>query len=246
MMEQTKIYTALRGVRGRKPVNLAALEGLLVRFSQLVLEQRWIAEIDINPLLASPERLIALGCQDRLARARRNSGAVAQGRDSSLSLRYVSNWTMKDGNVVTIRPIRPEDEPLMVKFHETLSDRSVYLRYFSSLSLSRRVAHERLLRICFGDYDREMVLVAEHTDAATGDRRIFGVGRMTNFTLAMKPKSPRWSPINIKNKGWDLSCFDASSTLLAMKSWPWPPRRCCRQLWHASRLPAPRISDCRG
>ena len=88
---------------------------------------------------------------------------------------------MKDGTQVTIRPIRPEDEPLMVKFHETLSDRSVYLRFFCSLSLSRRVAHERLLRICFGDYDREMALVAERTDPATGERRIIAVGRMNQL-----------------------------------------------------------------
>ena len=60
MMEQTKIYKALKGVRGRKPVDLAALEMLLVRFSALVAEQRWIKEIDINPLLASPDGLIAL------------------------------------------------------------------------------------------------------------------------------------------------------------------------------------------
>ena len=60
MMEQTKIFTALQGVRGRKPVPLAELEQLLVRFSQLVVEQPWIKEIDINPLLASPERLVAL------------------------------------------------------------------------------------------------------------------------------------------------------------------------------------------
>ena len=60
MMEKTKIYKALKGVRGRKPVDLAALEQLLVRFSQLVVEQPWIKEIDINPLLASPERLLAL------------------------------------------------------------------------------------------------------------------------------------------------------------------------------------------
>jgi len=60
MMEQTRIFTALKGIRGRKPVNMAALEHLLVRFSQLVLEQPWIAEIDINPLLASPEHLLAL------------------------------------------------------------------------------------------------------------------------------------------------------------------------------------------
>ena len=60
MMEQTKIFKALKGVRGRKPVDLAALEQLLVRFSQLVVEQPWIKEIDINPLLASPDGLIAL------------------------------------------------------------------------------------------------------------------------------------------------------------------------------------------
>jgi acetyltransferase len=60
MMEQTKIYKALKGVRGRKPVNLAALEQLMVRFSRLVVEQPWIKEIDINPLLATPERLVAL------------------------------------------------------------------------------------------------------------------------------------------------------------------------------------------
>ena len=60
LMEQTKIFTALKGVRGRKPVDIAALEELLVRFSQLVVEQPWIKEIDINPLLASPERLLAL------------------------------------------------------------------------------------------------------------------------------------------------------------------------------------------
>jgi acetyltransferase len=96
-------------------------------------------------------------------------------------LQYVSPWKMKNGAEVTIRPIRPEDEPLMVKFHETLSDRSVYLRFFASLSLSRRVAHERLLRICFGNYDREMALVAEHTDLGTGERSIIAVGRMSKL-----------------------------------------------------------------
>ena len=60
MMEQTRILAALKGVRGRRPVDLPALERLLVRFSDLVVEQRWIKEIDINPLLASPDRLLAL------------------------------------------------------------------------------------------------------------------------------------------------------------------------------------------
>jgi acetyltransferase len=69
----------------------------------------------------------------------------------------------------------------MVKFHETLSDRSVYLRYFCSLKRIRRVEHERLLRICFGDYDRDMVLVAERSDPATGERRILAVGRLNKL-----------------------------------------------------------------
>lgn len=88
---------------------------------------------------------------------------------------------MKDGTQVTIRPIRPEDEPLMVKFHESLSDRSVHLRYFSSFSLSARTAHERLTRICFVDNEREIALVADHEDGSSGAREILGVGRLSRF-----------------------------------------------------------------
>jgi acetyltransferase len=96
-------------------------------------------------------------------------------------IQYVSQWTMKSGLEVTIRPIRPEDEPLMAEFHRTLSDRTVYLRYFASLSLSARIAHERLLRICFGDYEREMVLVAECREGSSGARKIVGVGRLNRL-----------------------------------------------------------------
>ena len=181
MMEQTKIYTALKGVRGRKPVDIAALEQLLVRFSQLVLEQPWIAEIDINPLLASPDRLLALDARIVLHGRKVTLDQLPQPAIRPYPTQYVVPWTLRDGNQIVIRPIRPEDEPPMVKFHETLSDRSVYLRYFCSLSLSRRVAHERLLRICFGDYDREMALVAELTDPGTGEHRIMGVGRLSKL-----------------------------------------------------------------
>jgi acetyltransferase len=178
MMEQTKIYKALKGVRGRPPVNLAELEQLMVRFSRLVVEQPWIKEIDINPLLATPERLVALD-----ARIVVHGLEVSREQLPKLAIRpypnrYVSNWTMKDGAEVLIRPIRPEDEPMMVKFHETLSERSVYLRYFHLMNLSQRVAHQRLTRICFIDYDREMAIVAERQGAILGVARltrVFGV-----------------------------------------------------------------------
>jgi acetyltransferase len=181
MMEQTKVFKALKGVRGRKPINMAALENLLVRFSQLVVEQRWISEVDINPLLASPDHLLALDARVVLHGPAVTLDQLPKPAIRPYPLQYVSSWTMKDGNQVTIRPIRPEDEPPMVKFHETLSDRSVYLRYFCTLSLSRRVAHERLLRICFGDYDREIALVAERTDPGTGERQIIAVGRINKL-----------------------------------------------------------------
>jgi acetyltransferase len=85
---------------------------------------------------------------------------------------------MKNGAEVVIRPIRPEDESLMIAFHQTLSEESVYMRYFGALALSQRVAHERLTRICFIDYDREIALVADHTDPATSAHEISAVGRL--------------------------------------------------------------------
>jgi acetyltransferase len=93
---------------------------------------------------------------------------------------YITNWKIKNGSQVTIRPIRPEDEPLMVKFHETLSEESVYYRYFSQLKLDQRIAHERLTRICFNDYDREIALVAEQKDKA-GKTEVLGVGRLSKL-----------------------------------------------------------------
>jgi acetyltransferase len=181
MIEQTKILTALKGVRGRKPVNLVALESLLVRFSQLVVEQPWISEIDINPLLASPEQLIALDARIVLNEPDLQPDRLPKPAIRPYPSQYVSRWTMKDGTEIMLRPIRPEDEPLMVAFHETLSERTVYLRYFYSLSLSARVAHERLSRICFVDYDREMALVADLRDRTTGEHRIMAVGRLTKL-----------------------------------------------------------------
>jgi acetyltransferase len=180
LMEQTRIFTALQGVRGRRPVDIAALEELLVRFSQLIAEQRWIKEIDINPLLASPERLVALDARVVVHGPEMQEEDLPESAIHPYPQHLVSSWVMKDGNSVTIRPIRPEDEPLMIKFHQRLSERSVYLRYFQPLKLTQRVAHERLSRICFIDYDREMVLVAERPDEK-GEPEILAVGRMSRL-----------------------------------------------------------------
>ncbi len=179
MMERTRIYTALKGVRGRKAANLAALEQVLVRFSQLVVEQPWISEIDINPLLVSAERIFALDGRVVLHDSKTPEDKLPRTAIRPYPNQYVSPWKMKNKAPTVIRPIKPEDEPLMVKFHETLSEESVYNRYFSTLKLSQRVAHERLTRICFNDYDREIALVAELKVAKGEEKRILGVGRLS-------------------------------------------------------------------
>ncbi|MBC8172257.1 MAG: GNAT family N-acetyltransferase, partial [Anaerolineae bacterium] len=178
MMEQTKIYEALKGVRGRQGVDLVALEKIMVRFSQLVVEQPWIKEVDINPLLASPDRLLALDARVVLHDPATPENELPHPAIRPYPTQYVEEWIAKNGEKILIRPIRPEDEPMLVKFHETLSERSVYMRYFSVMKLGQRVAHERLSRIAFIDYDREMALVPTRLNPETGEPEIIGAGRL--------------------------------------------------------------------
>ena len=183
-MEQTKIFKALLGVRGRQPVDLAALEELLVKFSRLVTEQRWIQEIDINPLLASPERSLALDARVVVYGKDVKAAELPRLAIRTYPNRYKQTMTLDDGSEIVIRPIRPEDEPLLVKFHYTLSERSVYLRYFHWMKVEQRTEHERLTRMCFIYYDRQMAFVAERTDPATDERQIVAVGRLVKSHFA--------------------------------------------------------------
>lgn len=181
-MEQTRIFTALTGVRGRKPVDLEALEHLLVRFSQLVLEQNWIREIDINPLLATADALLALDARVILYALGTDPFEIPKPAIRPYPSKYVEQIGLNDGTALNIRPIRPEDEPEYIRFHATLSDRSVYRRYFFLMTLESRTQHERLTRMCFIDYDRQMALVAERPSPAGRNGEIVGIGRLIKFT----------------------------------------------------------------
>jgi acetyltransferase len=178
LMEQTKVFAALKGVRGRKAVDVKALEALLVRFSELVVDQSRLREIDVNPLVASTVELLALDARMVLFGRELSDEELPHPAIRPYPLEYVSYWTMKDGSSVIIRPIRAEDETPMVEFHRTLSDSTVYRRYFQMQKLESRVAHDRLIRNCFLDYDREMALVADRVDAPAGRHELLGVGRL--------------------------------------------------------------------
>ncbi|HZU32973.1 MAG TPA: GNAT family N-acetyltransferase [Candidatus Angelobacter sp.] len=90
---------------------------------------------------------------------------------------WASEFQASDGTHFTVRPIRPDDEPLLADFHRHLSEETVYRRYFSPLRLDMRVEHERLLKRCLIDYHDEMALVATYIDPS-GHERLAAVGRL--------------------------------------------------------------------
>ncbi len=139
-MEQTQIFKALQGVRGRKPVDLNRLDRLLVRFSQMVLDLPMVQEIDINPLLVSAEGITALDARVVLFPESTDLATIPKPTIRAYPSKYVETLTLRDGTVLHIRPIRPEDEPAMVRFHSTLSDESVYRRFFSQMKLENALA----------------------------------------------------------------------------------------------------------
>ena len=176
-MENTRILEALKGVRGRKPVDLEKLEELLVRFSEMVVENPRIADVEINPLLAGPDGIVALDARVILHPPGVSDAALPRPAIRPYPSQYASSWQSVDGMRFSVRPIRPDDEALLVDFHRQLSETSVYLRFFLPLKLDVRVAHERLFAKCFIDYDREIALVAEYA-GDNGQRHLAGIARM--------------------------------------------------------------------
>lgn len=177
MMEQTKIYQALKGVRGKKAVDLDLLEQTLVQFSLMILENPLIKECDINPLIISHDQMMALDARIVLFDRKTKEKDLPKPAIRPYPQQYVSTCKLKGGEQVELRPIKPEDESLIVGFHKELSERTIKQRYLKSLHYDELVAHRRLVRICFNDYDREIALVVEKKKP----RQIIAVGRMSRI-----------------------------------------------------------------
>jgi len=158
-------------------IDKGPLAQLLVRFSAMIVDQPRIKELEINPFFATRNVFVALDSRVRAPSIRDRRRYATEIAIRPYPLQYVVTCTLPDGTVLTVRPIRPEDEPLMRRFHATISEESVYARYTHPFPLSERIAHEYLSRMCFIDYLYEMALVALHTNAI-GEREIVGVGRL--------------------------------------------------------------------
>jgi acetyltransferase len=172
LMERTKIYQALLGVRGQKAVNLEALETLLARFSLLLVDFPEIREIDLNPVLATPERVVALDARMLLCPADQPPEQRPRLAIYPYPNQYIAPFQMRDGREVLVRPIRPEDEPLIVALHAGHSEHTIRMRFFSMV---KTLSRDSLIRLCHLDYDREMALTAVLRE--NSEPRLLGVAR---------------------------------------------------------------------
>jgi acetyltransferase len=175
MIESLKIYPLLKGYRGSPAKNIDQLIQVLIRLSYLAADYPEITELDINPLLVTPDEVIALD-----ARIVVDQGTIQQGDDPYAHLalhpypeKYVKSTVLQDGTAVLLRPIKPEDEPLWLEMLGSCSKESLYsrFRYFFHWE-----THEVATRYCYIDYDREIAIVAEVMEK--GEKKLIGIGRL--------------------------------------------------------------------
>ena len=161
LIERTNVYDMLsKGFRKKPAVNLRLLDETLIRLSNMIVDFPEIKELDINPLVVSGEKVIALDARIIIDE---NAVKNPQSEFSHLIIspyptRYIQPWLCRDGRSVLLRPIRPEDEPLEHELIAGLSPESSRFRFFYII---KDISHEMLSRFCNIDYSREIAIIAE-------------------------------------------------------------------------------------
>ncbi|WP_319265859.1 GNAT family N-acetyltransferase [uncultured Draconibacterium sp.] len=176
MLKSLKIYPLLKGWRGDAPKNIDKLIEVLIRMSYLAADYPEIEELDINPLIVTPNDVIALDARivvdEELLTTpvKEYSHLVMRPYPESL----IKEAELRDGTPITLRPIRPEDEPMWLELLGSCSKESIYHRFRYDFYFD---SHEVASQFCFIDYDREIAIVAEH-EKEDGNKELIGVGRL--------------------------------------------------------------------
>jgi len=172
LMENTKIYSLLKGYRNRSPANMELIEEMILRLSQLVVDFPEIVELDMNPVMIRESIPIVVDARVVLAPPKRPSPLHLV--ISPYPAELESLETTSGGLTIFVRPVRPEDAPILVNLFDTLSPTSIYYRFFGHL---KSLPHSLLVRFTQVDYDREIDLVAiDKRD--DGEERMLGVARI--------------------------------------------------------------------
>ncbi|OHC66892.1 MAG: GNAT family N-acetyltransferase [Rhodocyclales bacterium RIFCSPLOWO2_02_FULL_63_24] len=157
MLASARTTARLGEFRNMPPVNMEAIEAVLLRVSAMVCELPWISEMDINPLIVDENGAVAVD-----ARIAIENMPITAGRYDHMAIHpYPSHlktgFQAKDGTLVTIRPIKPEDARMEQEFVKSLSPEARYMRFMNTI---REVSPAQLIRLTQIDYDREMAFVA--------------------------------------------------------------------------------------
>jgi acetyltransferase len=157
MVGSTRISRMLGAFRHMPPVDMAALESVLLRVSEMVCELPWLKEMDINPLIVDEAGALAADARVVLDPHPSLAGFCAHMAICPYPTHLVSRWQLSDGTDVTIRPIRPEDAEIEQEFVRGLSEEARYFRFMDAL---QELTPSMLVRFTQIDYDREMALLA--------------------------------------------------------------------------------------
>jgi len=176
LMEDTKVYQLLKGYRGKEGADIRDLEKQLIRFSQLIIDFPEIKEIDINPLAVIDGSFQALDA--RMILDQDYKGRKVEKTHEHLAIepyprQYVEDWRLEDGRNVTLRPIKPEDEPLEFELFDSFSDKTWRQRFFGPRT---EISHKEMTRYTNIDYRREMAIIGILNE--NGKDRMIGVGRL--------------------------------------------------------------------
>ncbi|WP_374378408.1 GNAT family N-acetyltransferase [Dongia sp.] len=163
LIAETRVHKLLLGYRDQKPADLDAIALNIVRVAQLIMDFAEITELDINPLLAGPERAVALDARIRVRQT--DATPVTRLAIKPYPRELEELITLHDGTQLMLRPIRPEDEPAMIEAFRHLSSDSVEMRFFRPVASP---THQMVAGLTQIDYDREMALVLTTLETAYG------------------------------------------------------------------------------
>ena len=162
-MARTRVFRLLQGYRGAPPADLDAVAAALVAVAQLAAEQPSLKELDVNPLLADKDGIIAVDARIRVGPPAGPAGARLAIRPYPKELEL--RTSLPDGTALLLRPIRPEDEPLLQDIVRHMNPEHLRLRFFTPMQAP--LTHQLAARLSQIDYDREMALVALTAEGGT-------------------------------------------------------------------------------
>jgi len=173
LMEETKVFDAMKGYRHKKPANIRELENMLIRFSYLLADFPEIKEVDMNPVLVDEQGAVVLDARIILESEPKEKDETY----SHLAIRPYPKELIKeinvDGKKIMLKPNRPEYEPMEAEMFKTFSEKTMKYRFFRII---KEVTHDLLVRYTHNDYDREIGIIAEAEEK--GEKKMLGVVRL--------------------------------------------------------------------